>query len=125
LRDEWVDLAAELAGAHRIITDNPEMVYYLTDRPAYAMPIKYDLYRQVFREDYRQQIDLARDRLEADALLVVFGKPSDDEAEAIGLLGVAAIDTYDGAVVSATIKRRHRICGIGLGEYIRVWPNSR
>jgi hypothetical protein len=75
------------------------MVYYLTDRPAYAMPIKYDLYRQVFREDYRQQIDLARDRLEADALLVVFGKPSDDEAEAIGLLGVAAIDTYDGAVV--------------------------
>ena len=99
MRDEWVDLAAVLGRAPTIITDNPEMVYYLMDRPAYMMPIKFDLYQQAFREDYNQQIELARDRLEAGAVLVVFGEPSKDEAEALRLLEVLPLQTYDEAVV--------------------------
>jgi 4-amino-4-deoxy-L-arabinose transferase-like glycosyltransferase len=99
IRAEWRDLASDLRAASTIITDNPEMVYYLIDRPAYTMPIKFDQYQQAFREDYPEQIQLAHDRLEGGAVLVVFGPPSDEEAEAIALLKVSALRTYDEAVV--------------------------
>ena len=99
IRAEWLDLASDLRAAPTIITDNPEMVYYLIDRPAYTMPIKFDQYQQRFREDYPQQIELARVRLEAGAVLVVFGEPSDEEAEVIGLLQVVPLRTYDDVVV--------------------------
>ncbi|HSB90103.1 MAG TPA: phospholipid carrier-dependent glycosyltransferase [Anaerolineales bacterium] len=99
IRTEWTDLAADLEAAPVVITDNPEMVYYLTDRPAYMMPIKFDQYQQTFREDYQQQIDLARSRLEGGAVLVVFGEPSDEESEAIDRLEVSPLRIYAGAVV--------------------------
>ncbi|MBF8260593.1 MAG: hypothetical protein HW376_122 [candidate division NC10 bacterium] len=99
LREEWEDFPAALGDAPWIITDNPEMVYYLTDRPAYMMPIRYDVYRQVFREDYPDQVELARDRLVAGAALVVFGEPTTDESDALELLGVTALRTFDGATV--------------------------
>jgi hypothetical protein len=84
IRDEMTDLAADLTLAPTVISDNPEMVYYLTDRPAYMIPIKYDDYQQAFREDFPEQIELARDRLAAGAVLVVFGEPSAEEGRSIG-----------------------------------------
>jgi len=99
IRAEWQDLAAELKVAPTIITDNPEMVYYLIDQPAYMMPIKFDQYQLLFRTDYRQQIDLARNRLHAGAVLVVFGEPSAEEAEAIDLLDVTALRSFEGATI--------------------------
>jgi 4-amino-4-deoxy-L-arabinose transferase-like glycosyltransferase len=99
IRDEWLDLASELNAAPTIVSDNPEMVYYLIDRPAYMIPIKYDTYRQVFREDFLQQVDLARTRLEAGAVLVIFEEPSDEEAEVIDLLQVVPLRIYDDVVI--------------------------
>ncbi|OGO71883.1 MAG: hypothetical protein A2Z37_09050 [Chloroflexi bacterium RBG_19FT_COMBO_62_14] len=99
IRTEWLDLASDLRPESTIITDNPEMVYYLTDRPAYMIPIKFDLYRQAFRGDYPEQIELARARLEGGAVLVMFGEPSDEEAEVIDLLEVVPLRTYDEVVV--------------------------
>jgi hypothetical protein len=75
------------------------MVYYLIDRPAYTMPIKYDPYQQAFREDFAEQIELARARLEAGAVLVIFGEPSDEETEVIERLALRPLDTFEGAVV--------------------------
>ena len=102
IRTEWNDLAARLSDIGpeaSIITDNPEMVYFLIDRPAYMIPIKYDLYQQAFREDYMQQIELARTRLEGGAVLVIFGEPSQQEAEVLALLGVDSLYGFDEAVV--------------------------
>jgi hypothetical protein len=99
IRTEWLDLAFELRPAPTIITDNPEMVYYLIDRPAYMLPIKFDQYQLLFRTDYQEQLDLARDRLRGGAILVVFGAPSAEEAEVIDLLDVTPIRTFDGATV--------------------------
>jgi hypothetical protein len=99
IRDEWLDLASELNAAPTIVSDNPEMVYYLTDRPAYMIPIKYDQYQRAFRADFAQQIELARHRLAAGAVLVVFGEPSAEEAEVIALLEVPALRTFEGAKV--------------------------
>jgi hypothetical protein len=102
IRTTWSDLAARLSAqgpAQPILSENPEMVYFLIGRPAYAMPIKFDQYRQVFREDFAQQLELAGDRLKAGAILVVFGDPSDEQAEVIRLLGVTPLQTFEGAVV--------------------------
>jgi hypothetical protein len=63
------------------------------------IPIKFDQYRQAFREDYPQQIELARTRLEGGAVLVIFGEPSDEEAEVISLLEVVPLRTFDDVVV--------------------------
>jgi len=99
IRTDWVDLASDLRRESTIITDNPEMVYYLIDRPAYMIPIKFDQYRQAFREDYLQQIELARTRLEGGAVLVIFGEPSDEEAEVISLLEVVPLRIFDDVAV--------------------------
>ena len=102
IRTEWADLASSLS-AHwpdrPIISDNPELVYFLIDRPAYMIPIKFDVYQQESRADYAQQIELARDRLEAGAILVVFGEPSAEEAETLDLLAVTALETHPEAVI--------------------------
>jgi hypothetical protein len=97
---EWDGLVSTLSSAEApIISDNPEMVYYLIDRPAYMIPIKFDLYQQEFRQDYPEQIELARERLAGGSVLVVFGAPSEEEAETIQRLGVMALHTYPDAVV--------------------------
>ncbi|HMK07849.1 MAG TPA: hypothetical protein VK449_02355, partial [Anaerolineales bacterium] len=99
IKAEEPELARRLAAAPIVITDNPELVYYLAGRPAYTMPIKFDLYRQAFREDFNEQLDLARRRLAAGAVLVVFGEPSDEEAEVLGLLAVHPLYTAPDAVI--------------------------
>jgi hypothetical protein len=99
IRAEWTDLATVLRAKTTIITDNPEMVYYLIDRPAYTMPIQFDEYQQAFRQDFPQQLDLARARLEAGGVLVVFGEPSGEETEVIARLQVVPLHTYDEVVV--------------------------
>jgi Dolichyl-phosphate-mannose-protein mannosyltransferase len=97
---EWKELISTLSATDApIMTDNPEMVYYLVDRPAYMIPIKFDLYQQEFRADYLDQIDLARDRLEQGSVLVVFGAPSEEEAETIQRLGATELHIYPDAVV--------------------------
>lgn len=99
VRETWGELVARLSSASTILTDNPEMVYFLLDRPAYTMPIKFDQYQQAYREDFEAQIALARDRLEAGALLVVFGNPSDEEVEVLERLDVLQLWTDEDATV--------------------------
>jgi hypothetical protein len=99
LRQERVDLAESLEPVPTIITNNPEMVYYLTDRPAYMIPIKYDRYQQTFRQDFQDQIDLTQARLRGGSVLVMFGAPSAEESEVIGRLGIAPLRTFGDAVV--------------------------
>lgn len=74
-----------------IISNNPEMVYYLVDRPAYMKPIRYDPYQQAFREDFEEQIDLARSRLESGSIFVFFDEPSSEERDILALLNMSVI----------------------------------
>jgi hypothetical protein len=71
-----------------LISNNPEMVYYLIDRPAYMKPIKYDLYQQADRDDFEEQLELAETRLQEGSLFIQFGKPTEEEQEVIRRLGV-------------------------------------
>jgi hypothetical protein len=74
-----------------IISNNPEMVYYLVNRPAYMKPINYDVYQQSYRQDFEQQLQLARKRMSAGSIFVFFDEPSDEEQEILELLDADVI----------------------------------
>lgn len=86
IRVSWSAAASDLirlAGDRPIISNNPEIVYYLVDRPAYFMPILYDPYQQQARPDFEAQLALARQRMMEGSVLVIFGEPKPWEAEAL------------------------------------------
>jgi hypothetical protein len=94
IRDLWPDIVQVLKEHDEsipIISNNPEMVYYLVDRPAYMKPIRYDLYQQAFREDFNEQIDLARRRLGSGSIFVFFDEPSSEESDILELLDMSLI----------------------------------
>ncbi len=80
-----------------IISNNPELVYILSDRFAYMRPIHFDVYSLEYREDFEQQIEATRDKLNRGGVLVIFGAPNDMDREVIDLLGVEVIDTFYGS----------------------------
>ncbi|MGH2628631.1 MAG: glycosyltransferase family 39 protein [Anaerolineales bacterium] len=101
-RERWAGAAAEvirLAGDRPIITNNPEMVYYLIDRPAYFMPILYDPYQQQDRSDFEAQMELAMERMKGGSVLVIFEPPKPWEAEALERLEVVPLRTYPELVI--------------------------
>ncbi|MGA9531680.1 MAG: glycosyltransferase family 39 protein [Anaerolineales bacterium] len=61
-----------------IVSNNPEMVYILSERPAFVRPIRFDVYQQRERDDYLQQVEATRDKLEAGGVYVIL-----DEIEAV------------------------------------------
>jgi 4-amino-4-deoxy-L-arabinose transferase-like glycosyltransferase len=94
IRDRWPRVVQELTEhdpSIPIISNNPEMVYYLVDRPAYMKPIHYDPYQQAYREDFEEQIELARSRLASGSIFVFFDEPSDEEGEILKMLDAAPI----------------------------------
>ena len=88
-----------LAGDRPIISNNPEMVYYLVDRPAYFMPILYDPYQQQTRPDFEAQLELATERMKDGSVLVIFGDLKPWEEEALVRLVVVPLRTYDDVVI--------------------------
>jgi hypothetical protein len=94
VRTQWPEVVQKIEERGEsipIISNNPEMVYYLADRPAYMKPIHYDPYQQTFREDFDEQIQLARDRLTAGSIFVFFDEPSEEEREILDMLEAAPI----------------------------------
>jgi hypothetical protein len=94
IRNEMEDVAELLqdrSEAIPLISNNPEMVYYLVDRPAYMKPIKFDVYQQAERDDFDVQIELAKSRLASGSLFVFFDEPSEEETEILQLLNATPI----------------------------------
>ena len=81
-----------------LISNNPEMVFILTDRPAYLLPIRVDAYTQREREDYPQNIDSNRKRMESGAILVIFGNPDGGALEAMNDLNVTPLRGFSSAM---------------------------
>jgi len=101
-RERWSGVAADLlrlAGDHPIITNNPEMVYYLIDRPAYFMPILYDPYQQQERSDFGAQLELATERMKRGSVLVIFQPPKPWEAEALERLELVPLAVYEDVTI--------------------------
>lgn len=62
-----------------IISNNPERIYYLLNRPAYMKPIEFDVYQRAVRSDFDEQMSLASQRLRDGSYFVFFDKPSQEE----------------------------------------------
>ena len=102
IRERWSQAAADiarLAGEQPIISNNPEVVYYLVGRPAYFMPIKYDPYQQQDRQDFEDQLRLAVTRLKRGSPLVIFQPPKPWEAEALERLEVVPLRVYQDVII--------------------------
>lgn len=84
-----------------LISNDIQLVYVLSDRPAYLFPILFDKYRQRDREDFNEQIEFAREKLEEGAILIVFTPMKDEEMMVLELLDVVSISIFDGAIFYA------------------------
>ncbi|MFV2044893.1 MAG: ArnT family glycosyltransferase [Anaerolineales bacterium] len=88
---ELVKALDELDPEVPIISNNPEIVFILIERPAYILPIRVDPQTQTERLDYQQNIDTQRRRLEAGAVVVIFGNPDELALEAMNDLNVSPL----------------------------------
>lgn len=88
---DLVEALIELDPQVPIISNNPETVFILTERPAYILPTRVDPQTQAERSDYQQNIDAHRRRLEAGAVLVIFGNPDELALEAMNDLNVSPL----------------------------------
>ncbi len=97
LRLNWPEVSTELSQidpATPLISDNPEFVYILSGRSAYMRPIKFDHYRQKYREDYEQQIEATRRKLAEGGVYVLFDQDVEAELEIIELLEAAPLRSF-------------------------------
>lgn len=96
-RYKWPAVVAqldEIKSSTPIISNNPEMVYILTGRPAYLRPLDFDVYQQQYRQDFQQQVDETRSRLEAGAVYVVFSPIESIDRKVIALTGAVESEAY-------------------------------
>ncbi len=80
-----------------IISNNPEAVYIITDRPAYLLPTRIDPHTDSVRPDYDESIDAHRRKLESGAVLVIFGSPDEMALEAMNDLNVTPLRGFNSA----------------------------
>ena len=77
-----------------IISNNPEMVYVMVNRPAYMWPISFDHYRLEEREDFQDQIEATKEKLNRGGVLVVFGWPEETETLVYDTLGAEPFSIF-------------------------------
>ncbi len=91
LKQQWPDVVArlkEVDPSTAIISNNPEMVYVFTERPAYMRPISFDVYKLTNREDYSEQLEWVQSLLDDGGFYVQLREPSPDDIEAIEDLNI-------------------------------------
>ncbi len=86
LKLQWPNVVARLKDVDpsaAIISNNPEMVYVFTGRPAYMRPINFDVYSLTTREDYGEQLEWVQSLLDSGGVYVQLRDPNPYEREAI------------------------------------------
>lgn len=94
-----LDALEELDPSRTLMTNNPELLYALIQRPAYMWPIYYDAYKLTYNEDYDENVDSARKLMKSGGVLVVFGKPEEYEMRVVDLLELEPLTITDVAII--------------------------
>jgi hypothetical protein len=81
-----------------IVTNNPELLYVLAERPAYLLPFRFDVYTQSERADYLDDIGATRARLESGGVLVILGAPDEQALQAMEDLNVTPVGGVAGTL---------------------------
>ena len=77
-----------------MISNDIQLTYVLSDRPAYLFPLLFDVYRLKEREDFDEQVDIAKERLEAGAVVVMFEPLREEQKNTLDLLNVVPIYNF-------------------------------
>jgi hypothetical protein len=96
-RPETVEMLESIERSAPIISNDPEMVYIFADRPAYLLPLKIDYHTTQERDDYDQQIEATREKLNQGGLIVIFTPRTEREFEVVELLDVELMDEFYGS----------------------------
>jgi len=96
-RPETVEMLESIEGSALIISNDPEMVFIFVDRPAYQLPLKVDYHTTQEREDYQQQVEATREKLNQGGVIVLFTPMTERESEVIELLNAELLDTFIGS----------------------------
>ena len=102
LRENSPELVETLLMIHPdrvLISNNPELVYVLINRPAYTMPIAFDNSTLEVREDFDQQLAATERRLEQGGRLILFGGLDPVDQNTLKKLGAVRFDTFRGAAI--------------------------
>jgi hypothetical protein len=97
LRTLWPDTVEALQSLDPslpLVTNNPEIAYILSGRPAYQMPLRTNASTGDERVDYGEQIEATREKLEQGGVLFIFGPLSDHDREVIDLLDAEILMGY-------------------------------
>lgn len=96
-RRDTVSMLAELDRTKPIISNDPEMVFVFSGRPAYMLPIVYDFNTEKERDDFAQQIEATRDKLDRGGMIVLFSPMNENDFMVVDILGAELIDTFLGS----------------------------
>jgi hypothetical protein len=94
-----LDALEDIDPSRPLMTNNPELLYALIERPAYMWPIYYDAYQQTYNEDFDKAVDSARELMKSGGVLVVFGKPEDYEMRVVDMLEIKPLTITDVAII--------------------------
>lgn len=100
-RQETVEMLASNNPAAPIISNDPELVFMLSGRTAYMIPIRYDAHLGIERDDFDEQIEATRRKLNEGGVLVLFPPINDSVIQVINLLEVELIDSFYGSLFYA------------------------
>jgi 4-amino-4-deoxy-L-arabinose transferase-like glycosyltransferase len=96
-RPETMAMLESIEGSAPIVSNDPEMVYIFTGRPAYLLPLKVDFHTTLEREDYDQQVEATRKKLNQGGVIVIFGSITEREQEVLELLEAELLDGFYGS----------------------------
>lgn len=77
-----------------IITNNQELIYFMSERSSYMWPIQFDVYRQEEREDYEAQLEATREKLNRGGVMVIFGWPVGTEELVFDVLNTQRLEHF-------------------------------
>ena len=80
-----------------IVSNNPELIYFLSGRTAYMRPIRYDPYQMKERDDYIDQLEFVQSLLDTGGIYVQLKPPSQGLEEIIADLDLALMFSHANA----------------------------
>jgi hypothetical protein len=96
-RSETVSMLRSLDRTKPIISNDPEMVFVFSNRPAYMLPIIYDFNTEKERDDFDEQIEATRDKLDRGGMIVLFSPMNENDFMVVDILGAELMDTFLGS----------------------------
>jgi hypothetical protein len=81
-----------------IISNDPEMVYIFTNRPAYLLPLQIDFHTTMERDDFNQQVSATREKLLRGGVVVLFSPMTENELKVVELLNAELLDAFIGSL---------------------------